>query len=124
MSGGPPADAEPARDEEFGTADPQAAAVLRRFMSGGRLVAIPAARSKRQIVLDHLARAFEPGHRYPEREVNAVLRAFCEPRPPRRGEASGPPPDHVTLRRYLVDEGFLSREGGLYWRSGGTFEVC
>jgi hypothetical protein len=24
------------------------------------------------------------------------------------------------LRRYLVDDGFLSREAGIYWRSGGT----
>ena len=27
--------------------------------------------------------------------------------------------DHVTLRRYLVDAGLLSREAGEYWRSGG-----
>jgi hypothetical protein len=31
--------------------------------------------------------------------------------------------DYVALRRYLVDEGFLAREGGIYWRSGGTVEV-
>ncbi len=29
-------------------------------------------------------------------------------------------PDHAALRRYLVDEGFLSRASGEYWRSGGT----
>jgi hypothetical protein len=29
--------------------------------------------------------------------------------------------DHCTLRRYLVDEEFLSRTAdGTYWRSGGT----
>jgi hypothetical protein len=28
--------------------------------------------------------------------------------------------DYAALRRYLVDEEFLSRSGGLYWRSGGT----
>ncbi|MBW3589609.1 MAG: DUF2087 domain-containing protein, partial [Actinobacteria bacterium] len=32
-------------------------------------------------------------------------------------------PDHASLRRYLVDEGFLQRSGGRYWRTGGTFEV-
>ena len=26
-------------------------------------------------------------------------------------------------RRYLVENRFLTREGGVYWRSGGTFEV-
>jgi hypothetical protein len=28
-------------------------------------------------------------------------------------------PDFAALRRYLVDEGFLTREDGVYWRSGG-----
>jgi hypothetical protein len=31
--------------------------------------------------------------------------------------------DHAALRRYLVDEDFLSREDGYYWRSGGTVEI-
>ena len=31
--------------------------------------------------------------------------------------------DHGALRRYLVDEGFLSRQAGVYWRSGGTVDV-
>ncbi len=61
------------------------------------------------MVLDHVARVFEPGVRYPEREVDAILRAFH--------------PDHAALRRYLVDEGFLSRENGEYWRTGGTVVI-
>jgi hypothetical protein len=81
-------------------------AVLQAFISNGRLVSIPAAAGKRRIVLEHLAAAFEPGVKYPEKEVNAVLRAWH--------------PDHAALRRYLVDDGFLSREAGLYWRSGGA----
>jgi Uncharacterized protein conserved in bacteria (DUF2087) len=28
--------------------------------------------------------------------------------------------DYASLRRYLVDEEFLSRSGGEYWRTGGT----
>lgn len=78
-------------------------------MSGGRILALPAKHSRRLAVLDHVAQVFEPGHRYPEREVDVVLRAFYD--------------DHATLRRYLVDEGFLSREAGVYWRTGGTVEV-
>ena len=31
--------------------------------------------------------------------------------------------DVAALRRYLVDERFLDREAGIYWRTGGTFEV-
>ena len=29
-------------------------------------------------------------------------------------------PDVASLRRYLVDEGFLSRDARGYWRTGGT----
>ena len=32
-------------------------------------------------------------------------------------------PDFAALRRYLVDEGFMERRGGFYWRAGGTFDV-
>lgn len=78
-------------------------------MPNGRLEQMPAKRSRRLVVLDHLARMFEPGHRYPEREVNDMLRTVW--------------PDHAALRRYLVDEGFLDRADGVYWRAGGTVET-
>jgi hypothetical protein len=90
--------------------DRQRDAVLRAFLVDGRLVQMPAARSKRRIVLEHLAAAFEPGVRYPEKTVNATLRAWH--------------PDHATLRRYLVDEGLLSRSEGVYWRTGGYVELA
>ena len=86
--------------------EPRAAAVLRAFLRDGRLVSIPSTRSKRLVVLDHVAKVFELGVRYPEREVDALLRAFHD--------------DHAALRRHLVDEAFLTRADGLYWRSGGT----
>jgi hypothetical protein len=85
------------------------ATVLRTFIRDGRLTQIPMARGKRLIVLEHLAAAFEPGVRYPEAEVNAILRAWHE--------------DHAALRRYLVDECLLTREAGIYWRSGGPFPI-
>jgi len=30
---------------------------------------------------------------------------------------------YAALRRYLVENDFLTREGAVYWRSGGTVEV-
>jgi hypothetical protein len=92
-----------------GAADPETAAVLRAFLPRGRLDQIPAARTKRLVVLDHIARVFEPGVRYAEKDVNGLLEAFH--------------PDYAALRRYLVDEGFLARDAGSYWRSGGTVDV-
>jgi hypothetical protein len=89
--------------------DQAKSAVLRAFIRDGRLVSIPAARGKRQVILEHIAACFEPGVRYPERAVDAVLRAWHE--------------DYVSLRRYLIDEDMMAREDGVYWRSGGPVEV-
>ena len=94
--------------EEEGLSAEQAA-VLRAFLRDGRLTTIPAGRAKRLVVLDHLAKVFDIGVRYAEREVDALLHVFH--------------PDHAALRRYLVDEGFLSREAGVYWRSGGSVDL-
>jgi hypothetical protein len=89
--------------------DPAESAVLAAFVRDGRLVSIPAQQSKRRVVLEHLVRVFDVGVRYPEREVNALLAVWH--------------PDTAALRRYLVDEGLLSRSSGLYWRSGGWVDV-
>jgi hypothetical protein len=86
------------------------AEVLGRFLDAeGRLHTIPTKRAKRLLVLDHLAQQFEPGVEYPEAEVVEVLTRFH--------------PDHAALRRYLVDDLFLAREDGRYWRTGGTVDV-
>ncbi len=83
--------------------------MLATFVKDGRIVTMPTKRAKRLVVLDHVSQSFEPGRTYPETEVNERLRAFHE--------------DVAALRRYLVDEGFLSREAGTYWRTGGTVPV-
>jgi hypothetical protein len=85
---------------------PEDDAVLRNFVRDGRIVAFPAKRSRRMVLLNHVAQLFDIGVRYQEGEVNLKLRHMHE--------------DYAALRRYLVDEGFLSRDHGEYWRSGGT----
>ncbi|MEU8313853.1 DUF2087 domain-containing protein [Micromonospora sp. NPDC048887] len=83
--------------------------ILRTFLRDGALTRLPAQRGRRRVLLEHITeRAFEPGRRYPEREVDDALRRWCE-----GGEA-----DHVTLRRYLIDDMLLTREQGVYWRTG------
>ncbi|MFC7545564.1 DUF2087 domain-containing protein [Plantactinospora sp. GCM10030261] len=84
--------------------------VLRTFLADGRVVRLPARAAKRRILLEHIVSVFEPGVRYSEREVDAVLRAFYAE-------------DWVSLRRYLVDERLMDREAGEYWRIGGYVEV-
>lgn len=84
--------------------------MLKAFVSqDGSLRAIPARHGKRLVVLDLLAVEFEIGVRYPEADVNVRLRRFH--------------PDVAALRRCLVDDGFLERDHGIYWRSGGSVDV-
>ena len=102
---GPPRDAGLA----LGAANDDEETVLRTFFRDGRLREIPAKEGKRRIVLERIAIEFEPGVRYDEREVNAVVGRFFS--------------DYASLRRYLVDGGFLAREHGEYWRADGRVET-
>ncbi len=92
----------------FGMTDDEQG-VLARYFAGRTLTGIPSSRAKRLVVLQRLALEFDVGRRYTERDVNAILFEFN--------------PDWSTLRRHLVDEGFLDRDHiddeNLYWRSGG-----
>ena len=74
-----------------------------RFFREGRLTALPSRHRMRLAALRVLAERFEPGRRFQEREVNAIL--------------SEDAPDHATLRRLLVDHGLLERAGGIYIRT-------
>lgn len=91
--------------ELVATLDPDAKrdAVLRSFVKDGRIVAIPAAKGKRRILLEYLVTAFQPGVRFPESVVNERLNAWHD--------------DHAALRRYLVNEGLMHRVDGVYWRA-------
>jgi hypothetical protein len=85
-------------------ADPALRRVLRAYVVRGRLPVVPRG-AKRSLLLAYLATAFEPGVRYPETEVNAIVGVWN--------------PDVAALRRYLVDEGLLARQDSVYWRCGG-----
>lgn len=76
------------------------ARTLRAFFDDERLKAIPANRKQLVIVIQELLRRFAPGRDYPEREVNALPRVAHE--------------DVATLRRELVDYGYLKRANGIY----------
>jgi DNA-binding HxlR family transcriptional regulator len=77
--------------------------VLHDYIANGRLTQIPMQQKKKLVILRWLATQFQPDVMYSEREVNAILTRHEE--------------DYATLRRDLVDFGFLRRErgGGKYW---------
>ena len=51
---------------------------------------MPAKRTRRRLLLDQVAQAFEPGRKYSEAAVDEILKTIFD--------------DHCALRRYLVDE--------------------
>ncbi|KNE83150.1 hypothetical protein ADZ36_07095 [Streptomyces fradiae] len=63
---------------------------------------IPAKQSKRRVFLKEIVPLFSHHRRYAEAEVNGILRDVH--------------PDVAALRRYLVEEGLLTRADGVYWR--------
>jgi DNA-binding transcriptional ArsR family regulator len=82
---------------------PEELRTLRAYLVDGRLTTIPAQGRKRQVVLRFLLERLFPDDRVlPEKEVNQRLAVFH--------------PDVASLRRYLVDDGYVDRAAGRYWR--------
>jgi DNA-binding transcriptional ArsR family regulator len=77
--------------------------VLRDYTMNGRLTQMPTKEKKWIVVLRWLSTKFEHGIRYSEKQVNATLSLIHE--------------DYATMRRNLVEYGFMRRErgGGDYW---------
>lgn len=78
--------------------------VLKAFTNpDGTITAFPSQEKKLLVLLRYVVRAFEPGRRYTEKEVNELLARFN--------------PDSAYLRRNLVEYKFLQRQsnGSEYW---------
>ena len=69
----------------------------------GRLKTIPSQRKKREAILRHILKAFDPDVVYTEKQVNEILKQFHE--------------DTATLRRELIGYRMMSRKAGgsAYW---------
>ncbi len=52
--------------------------------------------------MEVIVQAFEHGKKYAEREVNLIIADFHD--------------DFCTLRRDMISEGLLERDGNAYWR--------
>ena len=83
--------------------------VLRSFFEGERLKQIPVNLKQFLVVLKWLTNQFEEGVHYPERQVNEILKRFH--------------PDSATLRRGMIDYGFMERKSGVYWRLPASARV-
>jgi predicted transcriptional regulator len=81
--------------------------VLATFTTAdGRIKAFPMQERKFRVLLRHVLPSFSHGVRYTEKRVNEILSKFND--------------DTARLRRWLVDFGYMAREGGggKYWRVG------
>ncbi|MBQ7714517.1 MAG: metalloregulator ArsR/SmtB family transcription factor [Clostridia bacterium] len=76
--------------------------VLDAFFDGDKLRSIPVQRKKKLIVLQKIAELITPGRVYGEAEISEIIERVH--------------PDYCTLRRDMISEGILSRNGGEYVR--------
>ncbi len=86
--------------------------VLRDYTRNGKLSQLPAKQKKMKVILHWLTTFFQPGVLYSEAEVNQIIKNVYEE-------------DYVSLRRDLIDMGYLRRErgGGKYWRAPESEEL-
>lgn len=74
--------------------------VIDSFFEYGKLKSIPSQRKKERIVLEEIAKSFETGREYTEREVNIIIADFHD--------------DFCTIRRDMISEGIIARENMIY----------
>jgi len=94
-------------DERYMVTAEESQKIIDTFFSSlepPRLISFPPKEKKKLVILRVIVKQFEAGRRYPEPEVNRILKGIY-------------PEDHVTLRRYLIEYGFLERtpDCGEYW---------
>jgi len=76
--------------------------VIDAFFEYGKLKAIPVQRKKKLICYEVIAGQFVPGKVYEEKELNDIITKFHE--------------DYCTIRRDMISEGILQRDGSKYVR--------
>ncbi len=75
--------------------------VMQVYVVDGRLKQIPTQLKKVEVIIRWLAKRFEPGVMYTEKQVNEIIKPVHE--------------DYATLRRELIDMHYLDRKSGVYW---------
>lgn len=98
------------RDERYATTEDEYHTILLNYFKEGPegpLSSFPKKEKRKLVILRHLISRFQVGKRYTEKEVNTLLQAAFH--------------DYVTLRRYMIEYGFMDREedGSAYWVNEG-----
>lgn len=92
------------RDQRFEISEAFRLETLKRHLDeNGRARIIPSKEKKKIVLLQELIKRFEGARNYTEQEVNKVVNQMFD--------------DYVSVRRYLIEYGFLGRtnDGQTYW---------
>lgn len=86
--------------------------ILREHITGRQISFLPSKQKKLIVLLRWLATLFDLDRLYTENEINHILKTVYEE-------------DYISLRRDLIDFGYLRRErgGGKYWRTPEVAET-
>jgi len=101
-------------DERFAITETDKASVIKNYcLSAEPLVikALPVKEKRKLVLLALIATHFDENKQYSEKEVNEIIRPIYS--------------DFVTIRRYLIEYGYLDRtaNGSAYWVKNGSVEI-
>lgn len=93
-------------DERFAITEQENEEIIKAYFKqgvAGPLDSFPKKEKRKIVILKHLMQRFDPKRQYTEKEVNEILQSAFH--------------DFVTLRRYLIEYGFMDRhpDGSAYW---------
>ena len=91
-------------DERYAITKEYESQVLEKFLNkDGTLKILPRKEKDKIVILFHMASQFNCNIKYKETEVNNIIKCLYD--------------DYVTVRRYLIEYGFLQRDnkGSIYW---------
>lgn len=82
-------------DERYVITEAEREKVLKNYIKEGRITTLPSKEKRKIIILQYIIGKFDPKRKYVEKEVNEILKGMID--------------DHVTVRRHLIDYGFMGR---------------
>lgn len=93
-------------DDRYAVTEKERERIVKNYFkegNNGRLSVFPSKEKRKIVILQHIMKRFNPNQKYTEKEVNNILKEIYE--------------DYVTIRRYLIEYGFMERnkDCSLYW---------
>lgn len=90
-------------DERYIITEDESEKIIKKYIVDGILTEFPTKEKRKLAILRYIMKQFDSEKKYNEKEVNEIIKAIYH--------------DYVTIRRYLIEYGFLDRkrDGSEYW---------